>query len=62
MTTLDDLRRAINAIETQTSIYSVAVARAVAWRNAFEWRDSIPAGGSTDEYLEGMRLIKEHLE
>ena len=71
VTTLEDLKRAIELVEQYKSLSLDqrltgalwgASRERDAWRLAFEWRDQIPAGGSTDEYLEGMRLIREKLK
>lgn len=68
MTTLDDLKRAIEAWEVvPTSKYAArAHARVEAWRTAFEWRDQFTTVPTWDdprivEYTEGMRLIREKL-
>lgn len=65
--TLDNLRRAIEV--AQPTVHRGNIngkkhqrLRAEAWKAAFEWRDGIPAGGSTEEYLEGMALIRKQLK
>lgn len=70
MTTLGDLEKAIGAIPprpapvagSNAAWVEYAFLSASAWRAAFEWRDQIPAGGATSEYLEGMTLIREKLK
>lgn len=67
MTTLAELHLAIEA--AQPAVHRLHVngkraqqLRAEAWRAAFEWRDGIPAGGRSEEYLAGMAMIREKLK
>lgn len=71
MTTLDDLKRAIEAVpelSTDVKAYVYQTARADAWRAAFEWRNHyiiVPSNAddsdAAGEFAEGMRLIREKL-
>lgn len=67
---LDDLKRAIDAVEVAwkddaVSDYAAAALRAEAWRTAFEWLNQngveVFNYGRCVEYDEGMRLIREKL-
>ncbi len=63
LTTLDDLKRAIEAVPSLDSgakAYVYWMARAEAWRTAFEWRCRCGAGSL--DWAEGMRLIREELK
>jgi ABC-type sulfate transport system substrate-binding protein len=81
MTTLADLKRAIETVTpnprftgeaTFNNLLPYEIARAEAWRTAFEWRDLSGAINrdcnckqcklDCAEYDEGMRLIREHLK
>ena len=74
MTTVDDLKRSIDAIDREFAVVDIAVARATAWRTAFDWMKSIndrladEIGAYTPnitpivtERDKGLALIKEKL-
>lgn len=67
MTTLDDLKRAIDSFQAELNHprgddrYDLQLSRAKAWRTAFEWRDNIEFATVDGSYAEGMRLIREKL-
>jgi hypothetical protein len=73
MTTLDDLKRAIDRYQVAIAKESIGIelqwrACALTWRAAFEWRhkwadlrDSAMSESMQREYEEGMRLIREKL-
>lgn len=67
MTTLDDLKQAIEA--SQPTVHRCHIhgkkhqrLRAEAWRTAFEWATSDPEFMEVGEYEKGMALIREHLK
>jgi hypothetical protein len=72
MTTLDDLKRAIEKVERyKQAPLNEALHNAVgwcaaerdAWRTAFKWREALlDRAGGPDEYHEGMALIREQLK